>query len=245
MDFPGLRAVADRAALYSGLRQLLMGEYLEAELGEYRWNMDTEQGTLTFSPTGGGQPIVTRAHLVASIAPGPRSMLWGWAHPQAGPDSPVGRIRELGEQHGIRELTEPELPFATDAVEEALLDEIAALAHVVGAVAVEATRMSPYYSVPAGGGTRFVFLLEGIEVPEPQILQVVSRTVHVLGASGVLDQRSAVMGLAQHTGWRIAWTTDGSTVRLTDPSSGEATFGFDEHGRVGEITGDLKAAGQH
>lgn len=223
---------------------MLMGEYLEETLGDHRWNMDTEQGTLAFTPTGGGQPIVTKAHLVASIAPGPRSMLWGWAHPQAGPGNPAARIRELGEQHGIRELTSPELPFTTDAVEEALLDEIAALAHVVGSVAVEATRMSPYYSAPVGGGTRFVFLLEGIEVPEPQILHVTSRAVHVLGASGVRDQRSAVMGLAQHTGWRIAWTTDGSTIRLTDPNSGEATFGFDQHGRISGITGDLRQADQ-
>jgi uncharacterized protein DUF6882 len=242
MEFPGLRAVADRAALYAGLRQTLMADYLEETIGEHRWDMNTEQGTLRFSPTNGGQPISARAHLVASIAPGPRSMLWGWAHPQAGPDSPAGRIRELGEQHGIGELTSPELPFTTDAVEEALLDEIAELAHVVAAVAVEATGMSPYYSAPVGGGTRFVFLLEGLAVPEPQILHVTSRTVSILQSSGVRDQRAAVFGLAQHAGWRIAWATDGSSVRLTDPRSGEATFGFNESGWISGISSNLKAA---
>jgi hypothetical protein len=244
MDFPGLSGVADRAALYAGLRQTLMSDYLEETLGEHRWDMNLDHGTLTFSPLNGGQPISTRAHLVASLAPGPRSMLWGWAHPQSGPDSPAGRIRALGEQHGIRELTSPELPFTTDAVEDALLDEIAALAHVVGAVAVEATRMSPYYSAPVGGGTRVVFLLEGLPVPEPTVLQVMTRSISVLASAEVRDQRSAVIGLAEHAGWNLAWAADQNVVQLTDPRSGTATFGFDEYGRVNNITGDLKAAGQ-
>jgi hypothetical protein len=223
MEFPGLRAVADRAALYAGLRQTLMSDYVEETLGEHRWDMNMDHGTLTFSPTGprGGQPISTRAHLVASIAPGPRSMLWGWAHPQSGPDSPAGRIRALGEQHGIRELTSPELPFSTDAVEDALLDEIAELAHVVGAVAVEATRMSPYYSAPVGGGTRAVFLLEGMTVPEPTVLQVMTRTASVLSGAGVRDQRSAVVGLAEHTGWNVAWAADHGDVQLRRVRQGQ------------------------
>jgi hypothetical protein len=240
MDFPGLQAVADRSALYAGLRQTLMSDYLEETLGEHRWDMVMDQGTLTFSQVNGNRSIAARAHLVASIAPGPRSMLWGWAHPQSGPDNPVGRIRELGEQHGIGELTTPELPFTTHATEEALGEEIAALAHVVGAVAVEATRISPYYSAPVSGGTRIVFLLEGITVPEPTILHVMTRTVPLLDAAGVRNHRSAVIGLAEHTGWGLAWAPDQAIVRLTDPNSGTATVGFDQHGRITQISGDLK-----
>lgn len=240
MEFPGLRAVADRSALYAGLRQTLMSDHIDETLGEHRWDMNLDRGTLTFSQINGPTQITARAHLVASIAPGPRSMLWGWAHPQAGPGSPVGRIRELGEQHGIKELATPELPFTTDATEEALGDEIAALAHVVGAVAVEATRISPYYSAPVGGGTRVVFLLEGMTVPEPTVLHVMTRTVQLLQAGEVTDHRSAVLGLAQHTGWGIAWKPDQSGAQLTDPRSGTATFDFDEHGRIVNISGDLK-----
>jgi hypothetical protein len=240
MEFPGLRAVADRSALYVALRQTLMSEYLDETLGEHRWDMNLDQGVLTFSQVNGVQSISARAHLVASIAPGPRSMLWGWAHPQSAEDSPVGRIRELGEQHGIKELATPELPFTTDATEDALGEEIAALAHVVGAVAVEATRISPYYSAPVGGGTRVVFLLEGMNVPEPTILHVMTRTMPLLQASEVGDQRSAVFGLGQHAGWGIAWAADQSTVQLTDPRSGTATIGFDQYGRIANISGDLK-----
>ncbi|RZS37606.1 hypothetical protein EV193_105164 [Herbihabitans rhizosphaerae] len=244
MDFPGLQAVADRSALYAALRQTLLSDYLEETLGEHRWGMNMEQGTFTFSQVNGDRTIAARAHLVASIAPGPRSMMWGWAHPQSGADNPVRRIRELGEQHRIADLTTAELPFTTDAVEDALGQEIAALAHVVGAAAVEATRLSPYYSAPASGGTRIVFLLEGLDVPRPTITHIMTRTVPLLQAGEIRDHRSAVFGLAQHTDWGIAWNQDRSQVQLTDPASGTATIGFDQYGRITGISGDLKPAGQ-
>ncbi|WP_396654804.1 DUF6882 domain-containing protein, partial [Microbacterium sp.] len=105
MTFPPLQPLADRAALFTALRQDALSAAADA-LGEHRWDADLAAGTLTF--TANADPtrqLVTRAHLIATIAPGPRSLLWAWAHPQGDPQGVAAQLRAYGEQHGIAELT--------------------------------------------------------------------------------------------------------------------------------------------
>lgn len=93
MTFPPLQPLADRAALFTALRQDALSAAADA-LGEHRWDADLAAGTLTFTanddPT---RQLVTRAHLIATIAPGPRSLLWAWAHPQGDPQGVAARLR--------------------------------------------------------------------------------------------------------------------------------------------------------
>ena len=147
---PGLQDVANRAAYYATLRQTLLAETLEEQVGDHQIAGDLQEGTLQF--VGAERTLTARCHLIASVAPGPKSMLWGWAHPQGGGEV-AGRVKELGERFGITDLTSPELPF------EAGYDIAATaahLGHLAACVGVEATRISPYYTVNAGGGTRLV-----------------------------------------------------------------------------------------
>lgn len=221
---PGLQNVANRAAFYANLKQTLFSEYLAEQLGEHQFEGDMEAGILRF--VGADRSITATAHLIASIAPGPRSMLWGWAHPQGGGEV-AGKVKALGERYGITDLTTPELPFEPG---EDLRETVVQLAHLVGYAGIEATRLSPYYTVDAGGGTRLVFVLEGIDVPEPELMQVVSRMEFVLSAGNITDHRSSVLGLAEHRPGFVV-TEDGSDVRLSD-ESGSVDFTFDEQRRI-------------
>ncbi|WP_068264927.1 DUF6882 domain-containing protein [Janibacter limosus] len=105
---PGLQNVANRAALYANLKQTLFSELLEEQLGEHRFQGDLEAGALRF--VGAERSLDATVHLIASVAPGPRSMLWGWAHPQGG-GAVAAKVKALGEGYGITDLTTPELPF--------------------------------------------------------------------------------------------------------------------------------------
>ena len=106
MTFAALQPLADRAALFSALRQDSLATALE-DLGDNRWDADMAAGTLTFtSNADSARQLVTRAHLVATIAPGPRSLLWAWAHPQGDPAGVAAQLRDYGVQHGIVELSE-------------------------------------------------------------------------------------------------------------------------------------------
>src|SRR5690606_13936171 len=94
MTFPALQPLADRAALFVALRQEALTAAAE-RLGEHRWDADMTAGTLTFTSNANPeQQLVSAAHLVATIAPGPRSLLWAWAHPQGDPNGIAGQLRD-------------------------------------------------------------------------------------------------------------------------------------------------------
>lgn len=231
----GLQNVANRAAYYASLRQTLFSELLEDRLGEHRFEGDFETGTLRF--IGREDTLEARIHLIGSVAPGPRSMLWGWAHPQGGSGA-ASKVRELGERFGITDLTTPELPFEAD---DDIAETVARLAHLVGYVGVEATRLSPYYTADVGGGTRAVFAVEGIEVPQPSLMQVSTRMEFVLSAGNITDQYSSVLGLAEHRPG-LSVVEQGPEVVLSD-DTGSVTFRFDEQRRISGANMTLHAAG--
>ena len=82
-------------------------------------------------------------------------MLWAWTHPQGDGQGVAAQLHAYDAEHGIGDLTTPEVPFPADAAGDE--DWIAQAAHVVGGVAVELTGRSPYYSALVGGGTRAVW----------------------------------------------------------------------------------------
>ncbi len=221
---PGFQDVANRAAFYASLRQTLFDEVLEDQVGEHEWDGDLAAGTLRF--VGAEHSLTAHIHLIGTVAPGPRSLMWGWAHPQAG-GAVAHKVKELGERHQITDLTTAELPFDTG---EDLGGTVVQLAHTIGYVGVEATRMSPYYTADVGGGTRAVFVLEGIAVPEPSLIQVASRMEFVLSNSPCTDHRSSVLGLAEHVP-SFTMADNGSDVRLAD-DTGHIDFTFDEQRRI-------------
>ncbi|WP_223626386.1 DUF6882 domain-containing protein [Microbacterium sp. EST19A] len=238
MTFAALQPLADRAALFTALRQDALSAAADA-LGEHRWDADMAAGTITF--TANADPtrqLVTRAHLIATIAPGPRSMLWAWAHPQGDPQGVAAQLRAYGAEHGLVDLTTPEVPFPADAA----ADEswIAQAAHVVGGVAVELTGRSPYYSAPVGGGTRAVFLLDAPLAPLT-VSDAVIALPRILSGLALTDARTAVWDLARLAGWTLTWTDEAFSGATVVDASGSATFRFDEQARISGIEGTVGA----
>lgn len=240
MTFPALQPLADRAALFTALRQDALSAAADA-LGEHRWDADLAAGTLTF--TANADPtrqLVTRAHLIATIAPGPRSLLWAWAHPQGDPQGVAAQLRAYGEQHGIADLTTPEVPFPADASGDA--DWIARAAHTIGGVAVELTGRSPYYSAPVEGGTRAVFLLDAPLAPLT-VADTVVALPRTLSTTPLPDARTAVWDLARLAGWTLTWTDESFSGATVSDASGTATIRFDDQARISGVESSLRGQG--
>ncbi|MCK2036050.1 hypothetical protein KZC51_07855 [Microbacterium sp. SSW1-49] len=236
MTFAALQPLADRAALFTALRQDALSAAADA-LGEHRWDADMAAGTLTFTANADpSRQLVTRAHLIATIAPGPRSLLWAWAHPQGDPQGIAAQLQAYGAEHGIVELTSPEVPFPADAAADE--EWIAQAAHVVGGVAVELTGRAPYYSAPVGGGTRAVFLLDAPIAPLT-VADAVIALPRILSGTALTDARTAVWDLARLANWTLTWTDESFGGATVVDGSGSATFRFDEQARITGIESTL------
>ncbi|MFJ2550742.1 DUF6882 domain-containing protein [Microbacterium sp. NPDC087591] len=236
MTFAALQPLADRAALFTALRQGALSTAADA-LGEHRWDADMAAGTLTFTANADpSSQLVTRAHLIATIAPGPRSLLWAWAHPQGDPQGIAAQLQTYGAEHGIVELTSPEVPFPADAAADE--EWIAQAAHVIGGVAVELTGRAPYYSAPVGGGTRAVFLLDAPIAPLT-VADAVIALPRILSGTALTDARTAVWDLARLANWTLTWTDESFGGATVVDGSGSATFRFDEQARITGIESTL------
>lgn len=236
MTFAALQPLADRAALFTALRQDALAVAADA-LGEHRWDADMAAGTLTFTANADpSRQLVARAHLIATIAPGPRSMLWAWAHPQGDPQGVAAQLQAYGNEHGLVELTSPEVPFPADAAADE--DWIAQAAHTVGGTAVELTGRAPYYSAPVGGGTRAVFLLDAPLAPLT-VADAVIALPRILSGLNLSDARTSVWDLARLANWTLTWTDDAFSGATVVDSSGSATFRFDEQARIAGIESTL------
>lgn len=231
----GIQSVADHGALYAMLGQRVLSEHLEQQLGPFRFDVDLQESTLWFTAESDPSRVVeTRLHFIASIAPGPRSILWGWAHPQAQDKTVPEKLRALGEQHGIGDLTSPEVPFSTDAQGDALGNDIAQLAHTIAAAAVEATGMTPYYTTPSGGGSRIVFLLEGIPLRRIDLAIDGAGITSALMNSATTDRRASLLGLARHGGFGA--TNEPESVTISDVGGSQIRATFDQQDRLANLS---------
>lgn len=231
-DFGGLHAVGDYAGLYHALRQDLFDDLLAERLGEYTFEGDLDEGRISFVSTTNGQRIDTRATLLASVAPGVGSLLWGWAHPQGAPDGPAAAVRELGERHGIDDLTSPELALPSHDDEEARGAIATTVAAVAGNVGVEANGISPAMLFPVGGGTVTVFQLTGIDLPEPTFADFMVRGPRLLSSVPMRDHRAGFIGLAARRGWILTWDDPGRTSGRMSEGADSAALTFDPSGRL-------------
>lgn len=239
MTFETLRSLADRAALFTALRQDQLITAVD-DLGEHRWEVDLSAGLLTFAaeadPT---RTLQATPHLVASIAPGPRSLMWAWALPDQHGVETADRLRAYGDQHGIPELADGEVPFPDDIGDD-LDGWLTELAHVVGGAAAEITGLSPYYLAQVGEA-RAVLLLDA-PLPALTVSIAVTALPRVLSGLTMRDPRASVWDLARLAGWRLEWADEAFTAAVVSDATGTATFRFDEQARIAGIESTLTGA---
>ena len=151
--------MADLTDLVHEHALLTMEKQLHAAdvIAERPFEADLDRGTITF----GGQ-LEMGAQLLGSQATNPASWLWSWANPSGFPAAVVAsaeRLRELGAEESIDAFVESELPVSPTVD-----------ADRVAIAAVGVLEAPAYFSLPAGGGTRVVLLIEHPELalPPPQ-----------------------------------------------------------------------------
>ena len=236
MSIEKLQAIADRAALFCALRQ---DQLLEAtnELGEHRWDVDLAAGEFTFASTEDPERRLTAVpHLLASIAPGPRSLMWSWALPQGDPTGVTDALRAYGQENGIPELTNGEVPFPDDTGED-VQDWMRAFAHMLGMAAVSITGRSPYYTASVGS-SRALLLLDA-PIPELTVAAACTRLPRILAGNAFTDPRTGVWEAARLAGWRLDWEGDDFAAATIADASGTARLEFDAQGRITGVKAEL------
>jgi hypothetical protein len=228
--------VLDDSALLSLEHQLHLAELL----GEHSWQVDLQQPKMEFT---GERPITcTRFHLLGSAAPGPASWLWAWANPSGFNPEVTGlstAVRDFGQQHGMPELAEAEVPFA--GLPGGPADPIG-VAGVLADAAKPISNCWTSYTGDAGGGTRVAFLIEhpSFELPAPEPARIMRVLQQGLAELTITDHRRAVHGYAVRRGLGAQFTPDYAHLALTGPGF-TATVDFDHLGRIGNINAQLSA----
>lgn len=244
MQFDGLHAVADYAALYALLRQDALERFLDDELGDYRTDADIAGRQLTFAADD--RPEIRASTTLAAVLDQDQ-ITWGWAHPDGDPHGVAVALREAGKRFGVADLVHPRVGLPghlSGAASDQFLDEAT---DIVAAAAVGSTGISPHVTARLGDGSRAVLLLDGIELPEPTFADFATRMPGLLNALTVNDPRVAVHGLAARLGWHISWVSGDDSTRspvceLTDGTS-TAHIDFDRKGRPRGYRCGLATAG--
>ena len=200
-------------------------EALTDLLKDRDWAVNIDERAATF-----GDDLRFAIQLLGTEGEGAGTWLWAWANSQSNiPPDLLGAanwLRDYGQQHGIAELTEAEIP----------LDR--ADGHMLAMLANGLTRRC-YYRGPYPGGALF-FLIE--DLPDP-LAQPISpaRVVSVLGQALQLypvDHRVMVESFFGDINWAVTPTADGITGR--SPGGSAVVVSFDSLGRVSNIEGELR-----
>ena len=226
----------DDAALLSLEHQLRMIDLVgicawRMNLDEPRFDLIGEERTLT----------CTDVQLLGTAAPGPRSWLWAWANPgsyRADVLAVALRAREFGEQHGIAELAEPEVPFASLPGSPT---EPAVAASFMMEATKAATGWYTGYQGPVGeAGTRIALLLRHPELslpaPEgPRVSRVLQQGLTELRFG---NQRRGVHAYAKNRDGLEA-EHSGDTTRISGPNGLTVDLRFDEQNRFSAMSATL------
>ncbi|WP_439031596.1 DUF6882 domain-containing protein [Gordonia terrae] len=264
MQFDGLHAVADYAALYTCLRQVAFADFLRERLGTFAVRCDPTARTVDFTSldtTGpaGRRVVRARATLIAVIEPA--AIVWGWAHPRGDPSGPASALREAGARFGIDDFAVPRIELPPKLSRDETADRRTEAVDVVAAAAVESTGISPYCTArldegdertdgddsdtgdTGRGGDLAVFLLDDIVLPEPSFADFATRMPSMMRSLAVNDHRVAIHGMAARQGWHINWRagTDGGRSPICDVTDGisVAHVEFDRRARPVDFHCDL------
>ncbi|MBK0422720.1 hypothetical protein JD292_11620 [Leucobacter sp. CSA2] len=239
MSFDQISALANRAALYSMLRQDQLVEATEA-LGDHRWDVDLAANEFTFqSNTDPEQKITAVPYLLASIAPGPRSLVWARALPQGDPSGITEVLAQYGRDYGIEGFAADEIQFPEDTGDD-IQEWMAIFAHQLGRAATLVTGKSPYFTAGVGG-SRILLLLDA-PLPALTVSEATTRIPRLMSQAEIPDPRTGLWEAARLAGWKLEWTDDAFSGATISDETGNATFTFDENANITGITGELRGA---
>lgn len=239
-----IRRTGQRNCIYAALRQELMNEMFQHIVGDddsvnYEVDLDRQH----FAMVGDKGKVTATAHLLASIAAKPATLLWGYSDILArfGKATELAyKVRDYGVEHKDDEFAshEVEYTFPPD-LDQGMV--IASVAHDIGSAAISIFGTEYYYySSPIGGGSRVVLLLENLSEPVPPITldYLYARLPRYL--QQVDDIAWSLEGFVElMPGWSLELSEDGGMhhARITDESGASirANYQFDEYDRLKRV----------
>ena len=236
-----IRRIGQRTVIYASLRQELMKQMFDEKVGtDDSVNYDVDLGIQRFAMVSNTGEVTAKAHLLASIAAQPPTILWAYAPLLASHGAAVERaqkVRDYGLAHNEDELSSEEVAytFPADADQG---DVIANVAHDIGSLALTVFGTDYYYySAPIGGGSRMVLLLESLSEPVPPITlnELYARLPRYL--QQVDDIPWSLEGFVElMPGWSLELNNDADAhhARITDDAgrSIRVTYQLDQYDRL-------------
>lgn len=236
MTIAGIERYVQDGATWALYNQFRFMDYQDQRIGAGGdFNVDIPAQTITF----GGPKGTIDAHfeVLASFAPGPRSMLWTWA---IGHETDEGRrLREWGQANGVTWLAERELPINTAAQGEELIAELRQSVHDIAAALAAITGHAPYYSAPTGHGNFILGYVYLNDFPVPSIDQTFPRLFgDACAEQPGVDHRPGAQRFAQLAKFGYQWR-DGR-LQMHDPRTGNSVeLGFNQQGWLENIRAQL------
>lgn len=244
-----IRRVAQRATLFSQIRQEIFQEWLTEQLGDYNYFIDLDQQACSFnskehSPTGTTE-ILSEPFLLATIAVDPPTLRWGFAEAhesETGPNPAARGIRQFGLQQNLEAFSTPEFSHeltSKSSDPEELKAQLSALGDDLGQGAVEIFGPAILYSVvPAGtAGSCAVYLHSNFSQNPPgtEFGDVVTRLPRLLPDCD--DIGWSLAGLAHLLGWRFEALPSPDTWLLVSEDAQLLQIGveYDEQGQLNNI----------
>ena len=219
-----IRRMGQRNCIFAALRQELMNDMFREKVGgaessNYQVDLDVQ----SFAMVSNRGEVTAKAHLLASVAAKPPTLLWGYSEmlsQYADATRLARKVYDYGVEHHEEELTTEEVPYTLPLGEDQGM-VIANVAHDIGSAAITIFGDDYYcYSSPIGGGSRAVLLLENLseDVPPITLKYLYPRLSRYL--QQVDDVFWSLEGLVERMpGWRLDLENgdDGTPlVRITD-----------------------------
>lgn len=208
--------------LFAFDRQLLLADLI----GDLPWAYDLQTGTLSF-----GGRFHWEAEVLGTESDETATWLWAWANDASDiPAEQQGasvKLKALGEEHGIEELTAPMVP----------LDH--ANGHAFAAIAVGEGLGKAYYRGPYEGGAALLLITDErlqLKVEEP-LQRILSVFPQAISAMKLADHREALRGYLEHYGFEPE--DEGDALVLQEQGHEVLRAELDEHGRLRELKGTL------
>lgn len=219
-----------RIAIYAAAsfdKQLQLADLV----GDLSWNFDLHSGTLSF-----GDKHCWQAQVLGTESHVNNTWLWAWANERSNiPPQLLDAaltVKKYGEQHGIPELTEPELPLG---------DEVNG--HMLAMIASGICEADAYYRGPYEGGA--VFLLIKDEKFERHSGNPVLRILHVfpqaISAIDIHDHRVAFVSYLGYYG--LKGEPEDNAVVVRQDGKVVIRAEFDELNRLTKLEGTLAGKG--
>ncbi len=203
-------------------RQLLLAELVQ----DLPWTYDIQKGVLSF-----GDQFHWKAEVLGTESQETGTWLWAWANEAsnipAEQQTASLKLKALGEEHGIAELTETMVP----------LDH--ADGNAFASIAVGEGLGKAYYRGPYDGGAAFLLITDEqlqFQVDDP-LRRIMAVFPQVILAMELPDHREALRGYLKHYGFEPQ-DVDGLLVVIQNEHE-VLRAEFDEHRRLRELKGTL------